>query len=159
MDDIELVSRIAQVDEFVENFPDKYDTIVGERGVTLSGGQKQRVAIARMLLRKPDIMILDDATSAVDITTEANFQSSFTDFLAESQKEHIVIFISHRLSTVKMANKIIIMNRGKIVEHGTHEELMKKGEIYPILWKTQEGGMADVQLALEKITESFDGNW
>ena len=158
-EEIEYVSRIAQVDEFVSSFPDGYDTIVGERGVTLSGGQKQRVAIARMLLHKPSIMILDDATSAVDITTESHFQNAFLDYLTNSQKEHIVIFISHRLSTVKMANKILIMNKGQIVEQGTHEELMKSGQIYPVLWKTQEGGMADIKLALEKITKSLDVTW
>ncbi|UCE13348.1 MAG: ABC transporter ATP-binding protein [Candidatus Heimdallarchaeota archaeon] len=148
---IDEVVKIAQLDEFTKSLPDGLDTLIGERGVTLSGGQKQRVAIARMLLRRNPIMILDDATSSLDIATEAEFQRAFTQFLTKSK--HTVIFITQRLSTVKLADRIVILNRGQIVEQGTHEDLLEKGEIYPLLWKTQEGGMLDIRLALEKIIQ------
>jgi ABC-type multidrug transport system fused ATPase/permease subunit len=152
-EEIEQVAKIAQVDTFVQQFPDKYDTIIGERGVTLSGGQKQRVAIARMLLKKPRIMILDDATSSVDISTESEFQQAFEKYVKNLNYNPIVIFITHRLSTVKMANQIVIMNKGRIVEQGNHKELLEKGKIYPALWQTQEAGMVDLKLALEEITK------
>ncbi|MFW9825723.1 MAG: ABC transporter ATP-binding protein [Candidatus Thorarchaeota archaeon] len=156
LNDVENVARIAQVEEFVSQFHDGYDTIIGERGVTLSGGQKQRIAIARMLLRKPRIMILDDATSSVDTATESKLQRAFNEFIADSEYEHTVFLITHRLSTVKMANKIIIMNKGKIIEQGSHEELLTTGKIYQALWKTQEAGMIDLKVALEKITRELE---
>ncbi|MFX0209896.1 MAG: ABC transporter ATP-binding protein, partial [Candidatus Hodarchaeota archaeon] len=156
MDEIEEVARISQVNEFVREFPEKFKTIIGERGVTLSGGQKQRIAIARMLLRRPNIMILDDATSSVDIATENAFQQAFDEFLTRSPYKHTVIFITHRLSSIKMADRIIIMNRGEIIEQGTHTELIKSGRIYPILWDTQEAGMADIRIALEQIAQELD---
>ncbi|MFX0125492.1 MAG: ABC transporter ATP-binding protein [Candidatus Hodarchaeota archaeon] len=153
IDEINEVISITQLTEFVSNLPDGLETIIGERGVTLSGGQKQRVAIARMLLRKCPIMILDDATSALDISTEANFQEAFEKYLDKSQSKRTVIFITQRLSTLKMVDRIIIMNRGQIVEQGTHEELLGTGQIYPLLWKTQEAGLVDIKLALEKIIQ------
>ncbi|MFX1517116.1 MAG: ABC transporter ATP-binding protein [Promethearchaeota archaeon] len=153
IEEINEVVRITQLTEFVNTLPEGLETIIGERGVTLSGGQKQRVAIARMLLRKCPIMILDDATSALDISTEASFQEAFDEYLARSQSKQTVIFITQRLSTLKMVNRIIILNRGQIVEQGTHEELLDKGRIYPLLWKTQEAGLVDIKLALEKIIQ------
>lgn len=156
--EINEVVKIAQVSEFVDRFPEKYETIIGERGVTLSGGQKQRIAIARMLLRKPHIMILDDATSSVDVATETRFQQSFNNYLNKSNRDHTVIFITHRLSTAKLANRIVILNKGKIIEEGNHDYLMEKGRIYPLLYKTQTEGMADIKLAIEKITkETLEG--
>jgi len=151
IEEINEVVRITQLEDFLNNLPDGLETIIGERGVTLSGGQKQRVAIARMLLRKCPIMILDDATSALDISTEANFQEAFKKYLDKSQSKQTVIFITQRLSTLKMVDRIIILNRGQIIEQGTHEELLQKGQIYPLLWKTQEAGLVDIKLALEKI--------
>ncbi|MFW9992543.1 MAG: ABC transporter ATP-binding protein [Candidatus Odinarchaeota archaeon] len=148
---IEEVARIAQVNEFIENFEDGYGTIIGERGVTLSGGQKQRVAIARMLLREPLLMILDDATSSVDTATENAFQEAFEDFIVRSKRKSTMIFITHRLSTVKNADRIIILNKGRILEQGSHENLLQNGNVYPLLWKTQEAGMVDIKIALEKI--------
>ncbi|MFX1285506.1 MAG: ABC transporter ATP-binding protein [Promethearchaeota archaeon] len=153
IEQINEVIKITQLDGFVNNLPDGLETIIGERGVTLSGGQKQRVAIARMLLRKCPIMILDDATSSLDISTEAKFQEAFENYLDKSQNKPIVIFITQRLSTLKMVDRIIIFNRGQIIEQGTHKELLKKGQIYPLLWKTQEDGMIDIKLALEKIIQ------
>jgi ATP-binding cassette subfamily B protein len=153
---IDEVTRIAQVDEFVKNFKDGYGTIIGERGVTLSGGQKQRVAIARMLLRKPRIIILDDATSSVDTATEDSFQEEFKKYLKRSDQKTTVIFITHRLSTIKNADRIIIFNKGRILEQGSHEQLLREGRVYPLLWKTQEAGMVDLRLALEKIAREID---
>ena len=153
IEEINEVVRITQLTEFVNTLPEGLETIIGERGVTLSGGQKQRVAIARMLLRKCPIMILDDATSALDISTEASFQEAFEEYLAKSQRKQTVIFITQRLSTLKMVDRIIILNRGQIVEQGTHEELLAEGQIYPLLWKTQEAGLVDIKLALEKIIQ------
>ncbi|MFX0210897.1 MAG: ATP-binding cassette domain-containing protein, partial [Candidatus Hodarchaeota archaeon] len=153
---IDEVIKIAQLDDFIRELPEGVNTLVGERGVTLSGGQKQRVAIARMLLRKNPIMILDDATSALDISTETKFQEAFEGFLANELRKHTVILISQRLSTLKIVDRIIIMNQGQIVEQGSHDKLLKKGLIYPLLWKTQEAGMVDIKLALERIVQESD---
>ncbi len=153
IEEINEVVRITQLENFFNSLPDGLETIIGERGVTLSGGQKQRVAIARMLLRKCPIMILDDATSALDISTEANFQEAFEKYLDKSQSKQTVIFITQRLSTLKMVDRIIILNRGQIIEQGTHEELLERGQIYSLLWKTQEAGLVDIKLALEKIIQ------
>jgi ABC-type multidrug transport system fused ATPase/permease subunit len=153
IEEIDEVVRITQLTEFVNSLPEGLETVIGERGVTLSGGQKQRVAIARMLLRKCPIMILDDATSALDISTEASFQEAFEEYLDKSKSTQTVIFITQRLSTLKMVDRIIILNRGQIIEKGIHEELLEKGQIYPLLWKTQEAGLVDIKLALEKIIQ------
>ena len=153
IEEINDVVGITQLAEFVNSLPEGLETVIGERGVTLSGGQKQRVAIARMLLRKCPIMILDDATSALDISTEASFQEAFEKYLDTSKNKPTVIFITQRLSTLKMVDSIIILNRGQIIEKGTHEELLEKGQIYPLLWKTQEAGLVDIKLALEKIIQ------
>lgn len=152
-EEIETVLRIVQLEEFVQSLPDGSDTLIGERGVTLSGGQKQRVAIARMLLRKRPILILDDAASALDITTEIRFQEAFEKYLELAPQKPTVILITQRLSSLKMVDRIIIMNQGQIFEEGTHEELMRTGEIYPLLYKTQfeEEGTVDFKLALERI--------
>ena len=109
----------------IEGFPLKYETMVGERGITLSGGQKQRTAIARALLREPRILILDDALSAVDTQTE----EQILNHLAGVMKGRTVILISHRVSTVRQADQIVVLERGKIVEQGTHEELIAGGRL------------------------------
>lgn len=114
------VSRIAQLDKDVESFPNKYDTVVGERGITLSGGQKQRTTIARALAINPKILILDDSLSAVDTHTEEEILKNLKNFM----KERTSIIISHRISTVKDADNIIVIKDGEIVEQGTHEELV-----------------------------------
>ncbi len=152
-DKLDEVIRVAQLNDFVKSLPEGVNTLIGERGVTLSGGQKQRVAIARMLLKERPIMILDDATSSLDISTEAKFQEAFEEFLDRSPRVQTVIFITQRLSTLKIVDRIIILNRGQIIEQGSHEELLKNGQIYPLLWKTQETGMVDIKLALEKIIQ------
>ncbi|MFX0086000.1 MAG: ABC transporter ATP-binding protein [Candidatus Hodarchaeota archaeon] len=151
------VVNIAQLGDFIASLPNALDTIIGERGVTLSGGQKQRVAIARMLLRRAPIMILDDATSSLDIVTETRFQAEFENFIKNSQKQHILIFITQRLSTLKIVDRIVILHRGQIFEQGSHDELMKNGKIYPLLWQTQEAGIVDIRIALEKIIQKEEG--
>lgn len=155
-DQIDEVLKIAQLDNFIRELPEGVNTLIGERGVTLSGGQKQRVALARMLLRENQILILDDATSALDISTETMFQEAFENFLEKKRRKPTVILITQRLSSLKIVDRTIIMNRGQIVEQGSHEELLEKGLIYPLLWKTQEAGMVDIKLALERIVQDSD---
>ncbi|MBI5963436.1 MAG: ABC transporter ATP-binding protein [Chloroflexi bacterium] len=125
-DEIVAASKAAQAHEFIIGFPDGYQTMVGERGVTLSGGQRQRVAIARALLMNPRILILDDSLSSVDTQTEKLIQEAL-DNLMEGRTTFV---IAHRLSTVRRADMIIVMDSGRIVQRGTHEELLKEGGLY-----------------------------
>jgi ATP-binding cassette subfamily B protein len=120
-EEIKLAARRAQADGFIDQLPDGYDTVVGERGLTLSGGQRQRVAIARALLADPRILILDDATSSVDATTEAAIKAG----LEEAMAGRTTLVIAHRLSTVSLADEVVVMDGGAIVDRGTHEELME----------------------------------
>ena len=126
MDEIVAAAKAAQAHEFIEGFTLGYDTIVGERGVTLSGGQRQRVAIARALLMNPRILILDDSTSSVDTQTEKLIQAAL-DALMEGRTTFV---IAHRLSTVRRADMILVMDDGRIVERGTHDELLARGGLY-----------------------------
>jgi len=124
--DVEDAARLARADEFIESLTDGYDTMVGERGLRLSGGQKQRVSIARAVLRNRPILILDEATAAVDVETERQIR----DAMDEVMKDRTTVIIAHRLSTIKKANKIIVLNDGKIEAMGTHEELLSRGGTY-----------------------------
>ncbi|MFZ5885339.1 MAG: ABC transporter ATP-binding protein [Chloroflexota bacterium] len=126
MDEIIAAAQAAQAHDFIMGFPNGYETIVGERGVTLSGGQRQRVAIARALLMNPRILILDDSTSSVDTQTEKLIQAAL-DNLMEGRTTFV---IAHRLSTVRRADLILVMDKGRIVERGTHEELLRLGGLY-----------------------------
>lgn len=135
MDKIREAARIAHADEFIMSMPNGYETMIGERGVRLSGGQKQRIAIARAVLRHTPILILDEATSAVDNETEAEIQAAI-EALAGSRT---IIVIAHRLSTVMRADRIIVLDGGRIVESGKHEELIEKGGLYAKLCKVRYG--------------------
>ncbi len=132
---IQAVSRIAHCDEFVEQFPQKYDTIVGERGVKLSGGQRQRVAIARAILADPRILILDEATSSLDSESEAMIR----DGLRSLRTGRTTFVIAHRLSTIESADQILVMEEGRIVERGTHGELIAMNGRYRQLYDKQYG--------------------
>lgn len=137
--EIKEASRLAMADEFVEGFPDKYDTYIEQGGTNVSGGQKQRLCIARALLKKPKVLILDDSTSAVDTRTDAAIQESFKKFLPDTTK----IIIAQRISSVEYADKIIVMEDGKINAVGKHEELLKSCEIYREVYKSEMKGVGD----------------
>jgi ATP-binding cassette subfamily B protein len=136
MEEIEAAARRAQADAFIRELPDGYETRVGERGLTLSGGQRQRVAIARALLADPRILILDDATSSVDATTEAAIKTG----LGEAMAGRTTFIIAHRLSTVSLADEVVVMDGGTIVDRGSHEELMAGCGFYR---EIAEHGLAD----------------
>jgi subfamily B ATP-binding cassette protein MsbA len=134
-EEIRAVSRIAHADEFIEQFPQQYDTIVGERGVKLSGGQRQRVAIARAILADPRILLLDEATSSLDSESEAMIR----DGLRSLRRGRTTFVIAHRLSTIESADQILVLEGGEIVERGTHRELLRLGGRYRQLYERQHG--------------------
>ncbi|MFM7613529.1 MAG: ABC transporter ATP-binding protein, partial [Synechococcales cyanobacterium] len=134
-DKIIQAARLAEAHEFISQLPQGYDTIVGERGQKLSGGQRQRLAIARALLKDPPILILDEATSAVDNETEAAIQRSLKYITAN----RTTVAIAHRLSTIRHAHCIYVMDKGRVVEQGTHEELINIQGVYNNLWQVQLG--------------------
>jgi ATP-binding cassette subfamily B protein len=133
--EIIAAAQVAEADNFIQKLPQGYDTIVGERGQKLSGGQRQRIAIARAVLKNPPILILDEATSAVDNETEAAIQRSL-EYITQNRT---TIAIAHRLSTVRNADCIYVMDQGKLVEWGRHEQLLEKLGIYASLWRVQSG--------------------
>ena len=133
MEEVQAVSRIAHCDEFIEKFPKKYETIVGERGIKLSGGQRQRVAIARAILADPRILILDEATSSLDSESEAMIQ----DGLRMLRRGRTTFVIAHRLSTIQSADQILVLEAGEIVERGTHDELLATNGRYRQLYDKQ----------------------
>ena len=136
--DVRQAAKDAQIDEFIMSLPDGYNTMVGERGLKLSGGEKQRVGIARTLLKNPPILLLDEATSALDSETEHDIQ----DALETAGQGRTVIMIAHRLSTVANADKIVVLEAGRVVEAGTHQELLERGGRYKDLWSLQRSEMA-----------------
>lgn len=135
--EVERAAKLAHCHEFISNFPEKYDTFVGERGVKLSGGERQRVAIARTILRNSPILLLDEATSSLDSESESLIQDALSNLI----KNKTVIVIAHRLSTIMKMDRIIVLDKGAVVENGTHRELLKqKNGLYQQLWKLQAGG-------------------
>lgn len=140
MEDVRRMARIADADHFIETMPESYDTIVGERGVGLSGGQKQRISLARALLKNPSILILDDTTSAVDMETEVKIQGE----LKKITENTTTFIIAHRISSVKEADEILILNHGEIIERGTHTSLLAEKGYYFDIYNKQLGTEANV---------------
>ena len=136
-EEIAEACRLAQADDFVNSFPDKYDTHIEQGGTNVSGGQKQRLCIARALLKKPKILILDDSTSAVDTRTDALIREGFKNYIPETTK----IIIAQRIASVESADMIIVMDNGKISDVGKHDELLNRSEIYREVYEQQTGGV------------------
>ena len=134
--EVTLAAQKAHAHEFIDQLPQGYESLVGERGVKLSGGQRQRIAIARAILKNAPILILDEATSQLDSVTEQHIQES----LWELMENKTTIVIAHRLSTLLHMDRILVFDKGHIVEDGTHAQLLKQGGLYKTLWDAQVGG-------------------
>jgi len=145
--DVERAARLASIHDFVMKLPDGYDTRVGERGLKLSGGEKQRVAIARTVLKDPAVLVLDEATSALDIGTEREIQGA----LREVSRNRTTMVIAHRLSTIVHADEILVLDEGRIVERGTHNQLVSAGGMYAEMWRRQK----EAEDEMQKIRETF----
>ncbi|MHB1485718.1 MAG: ABC transporter ATP-binding protein [Saccharofermentanales bacterium] len=134
-DDVARMARISQAEDFIQKMPQGYDTIIGERGVGLSGGQRQRIALARALCVNPNILILDDTTSAIDMETEFEIQKGLDEYFSD----RTVFIVAHRISSVRKADKILVLDKGEIVEQGSHEDLLKVKGIYYDVYMNQSG--------------------
>jgi ATP-binding cassette, subfamily B, bacterial len=156
-EEVEAAARAAQAHEFIDALPEGYATVVGERGLTLSGGQRQRIALARALLYNPRILILDDATSSVD----ANIEEAIHNALREIMADRTTVLIAHRRSTLHLADRIVLMEQGRVLDQGTHEELMERSESYRVLLSGLEDDLAaqlgDRIEALAAISGAGDG--
>ena len=137
--EIEAAAKAAEAHDFIQQLPQGYDTIVGERGQKLSGGQRQRISIARAVLKDPPVLILDEATSAVDNETEAAIQKS----MQVITQGRTTLVVAHRLSTIVNADRIYVLDAGRITEQGNHAELLRKDGIYTSLWRVQAGIRAE----------------
>jgi ATP-binding cassette subfamily B protein len=146
-DEVERAARRAQIHSFVETLPDGYDTLVGERGLTLSGGQRQRISIARALITDPRILILDDATASVDATTERQIKEA----LAQVMQGRTTFVIAHRLSTIALADRVVVMEGGRVAAQGTHDELLERSSLYR---EIVDKGLPRLSLALSGISDS-----
>ena len=132
-EDVTHAAQLAYAHDFILRMPEGYDTLIGERGLKLSGGERQRIAIARAILRDPPVLILDEATSALDTQSERIVQMA----LANLMKNRTTLVVAHRLSTIQNADRIVVLDRGTIVEVGSHEELLRKGGMYKRLHAMQ----------------------
>jgi len=139
METVRAAARAAQAEEFIDALPDGYDTTVGQRGVTLSGGQRQRLAIARALLVKPRVLILDDSTSALDIETEVRLQDALDRLIAASHNTTTRIIVAQRISTVLLADKILVLDQGRISAIGSHRQLLQESAVYRDIYRSQLG--------------------
>jgi ATP-binding cassette subfamily B protein len=158
MDEIIDAARKAQAHDFITEFPDGYETIIGQRGVTLSGGQRQRLAIARAFLTDPQILILDDSTSAIDSATEDHIQKA----IWTAAKGRTTILITHRLSQIRWANHIVVLRKGRVVAQGTHEDLLQSSGAYRRIFARYEGktlfqDAATMRAMLKSAQEQADG--
>ena len=146
---VEAACKAANIHDFISELPDGYNTIVGERGYRLSGGEKQRLAIARVILKDPRVLVLDEATSHLDSQSEALIQ----DALEKIMTNRTSIVIAHRLSTILAADQILVMDRGRIVEHGTHEDLLAQGGLYAQLYETQFRNQREILKSSDSLTD------
>ena len=152
-EEVVAAAKAARAHDFIMEFPEGYNTLVGERGVTLSGGQRQRIAIARALIVNPRILILDDATASVDSRTEIEIRSALQDLM----KGRTTLIVAQRLSTVMHADQILLLHRGRVVERGTHDELLALGGRYAQLWRLQTDQALEVDMV--DITAMLDGQF
>ena len=150
MDDVIHAARVANIDDFIQSLPDGYETIVGERGLKLSGGEKQRIAIARVILKNPRILVFDEATSSLDSRSEQSILSS----LKEVALQHTTLVIAHRLSTIIDADTILVMDSGRLVEQGSHQQLLSRDGLYAHLWQLQQE-KREHEIALETVADSI----
>ena len=146
-EEVEAAARAAQADGFIRELPKGYDTLVGERGLTLSGGQRQRIGIARAVLADPRILILDDATSSVDASTEQEIKLALREVMAG----RTTFIIAHRLSTITLADEIVVLEDGRIAARGDHEQLLERSALYR---EIVEKGMPDQVFLIEKEAEA-----
>jgi ATP-binding cassette subfamily B protein len=149
MDDVIHAARVANIHDFIESLPDGYETIVGERGLKLSGGEKQRIAIARVILKNPRILVFDEATSSLDSRSEQSILKS----LKEVARQHTTLVIAHRLSTIIDADNILVMEKGRIIEQGSHQSLLTQNGLYAHLWQLQQE-KREHELALETVVDA-----
>jgi ABC-type multidrug transport system fused ATPase/permease subunit len=141
-EEVERAARMAQAHEFVVELPQGYDTVIGERGITLSGGQRQRIAIARAILVDPRVLVLDDATASVDATTEAQIRLG----LREAMKGRTTLIVAHRLSTISLADEIVVLERGRVAASGTHDDLIRESPVYREIY---EHGLLELEAVRE----------
>jgi ATP-binding cassette subfamily B protein len=141
--EVEEAAALAKLDSFIDSLPEGYQTIVGERGLKVSGGEKQRIAIARVLLKKPALFIFDEASSSLDSTTEREIQKNLEEVFSGTT----TLIIAHRLSTIQHANEIIVLDKGKIIEQGKHDQLLSMDGLYAKLWYQQ----VDDSLSFQRV--------